>query len=97
MSEAKNDAAVDAALALIGEIGPDIGSVWRHRKGGAYRVVANALRESDLVPVVVYCEEWPGPAGFAAGVMLTWVRPLTEFRDGRFTMVSPAPERGGAS
>lgn len=57
--------------------GPPVGSTWRHRKGGLYTVVMLAIRESDLSAVVLY----RGPDGFC------WDRPLSEFADGRFTMV----------
>ncbi len=91
-----NDDALETALALICRIGPDVDSVWRHRKGGVYQVMANAIRESDLVPVVVYRETFPTGMGWTRGFPLTWTRPLTEFRDGRFTMVAPAPKKDGA-
>jgi hypothetical protein len=81
-----------AALALIALNGPDVGSVWRHGMGGVYEVLTNAVREADLVPVVVYQEYFP--AGLTQPHPPTvWVRPLTEFRDGRFVMVAPAPRR----
>jgi hypothetical protein len=51
------------------------GSLWKHRKGGFYKVLAVGRIEADLAPVVVYQsqKDW-----------LVWVRPLAEFEDGRF-------------
>jgi hypothetical protein len=88
----QNDDRLEAALALVAARGPEVGSVWRHRKGGVYRVVSNAVREDDLVPVVVYKEEYPQGEFFDRKLTLIWVRPLAEFTDGRFTMVAPARE-----
>lgn len=58
---------------------PEIGSKWRHLKGGAYEIVTNARNEATLEAVVVYRDEIVG---------MTWVRPLAEFIDGRFTKIS---------
>lgn len=64
-------------LRLVSEAGaPSIGSTWTHKSGSTYRVVAIALDESSLGRLVVY-----------RGDGLTWVRPLSEFTDGRFTRV----------
>lgn len=54
----------------------------RHRKGGRYRVLARGKMEADLRTVVVYDD----PEGNV------WVRPESEFDDGRFT---PAPQEAG--
>lgn len=78
---------LNAAIALVAEIGPDVGSIWRHRKGGAYRVVCCAIREADLVPVVVYQDEYPQGKLFDRKLSINWVRPLVEFKDGRFTLI----------
>ena len=57
--------------------------VWapthRHRKGGLYRVLGQAVLEADRTDVVVYDD--------AEGTV--WVRPVAEFEDGRFTPVDP--------
>lgn len=68
-------ASLDAALVGLLDAAPRPGEVWRHRKGGVYEVVCCAVVESSLDVAVVY-------AG-ADGVR--WVRPLSEFMDGRFT------------
>ena len=54
---------------------PVPGSIWRHRKGGTYRVHGVGREEATLAPVVVYV---------ASGSPDLWTRPLTEFLDGRF-------------
>jgi hypothetical protein len=68
---------------------PQPGEVYRHFKGGVYRVVTVALDEGSGIPQVVYT----GPTG-------TYTRPLVDFlgtvcRDGyegpRFVLVEPAP------
>lgn len=84
-----NDDALAAAIVAVAKTGPDRSGVWRHRKGGVYRVVCCAVRESDMVPVVVYQCEYPQGALFDRKLAVTWVRPLAEFVDGRFTMVTP--------
>lgn len=54
-------------------------TLWRHRKTGhTYRVVLVALNEADLTPVVIYERVEPGERS------TPWVRPVTEFLDGRF-------------
>jgi hypothetical protein len=59
------------------------GQLWRHYKGGLYRVLHAALRESDLAEAVVYVA--------ARGDLLptVWVRPLSEWLE----EVSPGVER----
>jgi len=47
----------------------------RHKKGGIYRLLRVGVIEADLVEVAIY-DDRDGK---------TWVRPLTEFNDGRFT------------
>lgn len=55
------------------------GSVWEHVKTGrSYRIVAHALAEATLTPVVVYT-----PADENAW-QVVWTRPAAEFLDGRF-------------
>ena len=55
-----------------------MGARWRHRKGGTYRVLATGRIESDLSPCVIYVSEQDE---------VVWVRPFTEFNDGRFTCI----------
>lgn len=58
---------------------PVIGSRWLHVKSGnVYQVTGKALREADLEPVVTYTRS-------DAGWHPAWVRPLSEFLDGRFS------------
>ena len=64
---------VDKALSGDGSAYADV--VYRHRKGGLYRVIARGLLERDLTPVVVY-------RALSDGTY--WVRPAEEFDDGRF-------------
>lgn len=55
------------------------GDIYVHAKtGGTYHVRLVALRESDAEPMVVYGN---------AHLTLVWVRPLSEFTDGRFARV----------
>lgn len=54
---------------------------WRHKKTGKIVIIgAFPLREEDLTPMVYYTEDCddPGPS---------WVRPVSEFFDGRFEPV----------
>jgi hypothetical protein len=48
---------------------------WEHVKGGRYRIITLAVREADLMPMVVYRSNITGA---------TFVRPAAEFFDGRF-------------
>lgn len=55
------------------------GPLWRHVKtGGHYREIARGRIESTLEPVVIYRSLITGKV---------WVRPETEFDDGRFVQV----------
>jgi hypothetical protein len=75
-----------AVHAVIARDGPPPESLWRHVKsGGEYKVLTCGVLEKDMTPVVVYC----GASG-------TWVRPLTEFRDGRFVPAGATPLRPAA-
>ena len=46
----------------------------RHRKGGLYRAIGEAIAERDRTPVIIYDDE--------EGQV--WVRAKSEFEDGRF-------------
>lgn len=48
----------------------EVNGLYRHYKGGLYRVICRAWTESDGVEQVVYCPENGGHY---------WVRPLSEF------------------
>jgi hypothetical protein len=59
---------------------PRPGSDWTHAQTGiGYRVIGVGRDEATLNPVVVYTE---------ARMDQLWVRPLTEFMDGRFVQTS---------
>lgn len=49
---------------------------WEHKKGGKYELLGFAVREIDLVPVVMYQRVDENEPIF--------VRPYVEFFDGRF-------------
>ncbi|WP_298912317.1 DUF1653 domain-containing protein [uncultured Roseobacter sp.] len=54
-----------------------------HRKGGLYRVLAHGILEADRSEVVIYDD--------VEGTI--WVRPKSEFEDGRFSeLAEPSPE-----
>lgn len=55
------------------------GSVWWHKTGDFYIVVGDGLIEATLEPAVIYT------AYRTTGIK--WIRPLSEFLDGRFTPV----------
>ncbi|MEL6570227.1 MAG: DUF1653 domain-containing protein [Pseudomonadota bacterium] len=50
----------------------------RHRKGGLYRLIDQGVYEPDRSLVAIYDD--------AEGTV--WVRPWSEFQDGRFTPVT---------
>ncbi|MEM6406851.1 MAG: DUF1653 domain-containing protein [Pseudomonadota bacterium] len=54
-----------------------------HKKGGRYRVIMHAVLETDRSDVVVYDD--------ADGNV--WVRPATEFYDGRFELLEGTSTR----
>jgi hypothetical protein len=66
-----------------------VSSLWRHRKGGTYRIVGHAMIEASMTPAVIY-ESLSGDAGL-------WVRPGDEFLDGRFTRGIDATTPTGAN
>lgn len=71
----KNDMAeLEAALSQPSEEGWE--PTHQHVKtGGLYRIVAHGLIEADLTPAVIYQAKRDGSV---------WVRPASEFDDGRF-------------
>lgn len=74
-----------AAVAAL-ERCPPAGSRWRHRSGGEYVVVQGCVIEATLTPAVLYvsADAPVRPPGYYSE---SWVRPLDEFLDGRFTPV----------
>jgi len=50
-------------------------TVWQHKKGGVYRIVCIAFRETTMNLEVVYRD---------VHHPVTYIRPLEEFMDGRF-------------
>jgi hypothetical protein len=59
------------------------GQIWRHRKGSVYRITGTGILEATLAEMVIYVavDAWGVEIGPA------WIRPLTEFLDGRFTKI----------
>ena len=53
-------------------------SIWRHRKGGVYRIVCVAFREQTMALEIVYED---------TNNLVTYIRPHDEFMDGRFERV----------
>ena len=54
-------------------------TVYRHKKtGGLYTEMARGKLEADLTPMVIYRAHKDGTV---------WVRPVSEFDDGRFEKV----------
>ncbi|WP_321362619.1 DUF1653 domain-containing protein [uncultured Celeribacter sp.] len=54
--------------------------IWQHvASGGLYTVIAHGQREDDLTPVTIYKSLWDGAI---------WVRPTSEFEDGRFINIA---------
>lgn len=60
------------------KVDPVWAATHRHRKGGLYRVLGQAVLEADRSDVVIYDD--------AEGQV--WVRPVEEFHDGRFSPVT---------
>lgn len=62
-------------------IKPICNSYYQHRYGGIYRVDKPlAFSTVDKTELVVYTHVWPFEAH-------TWVRPLSEWEDGRFRLL----------
>lgn len=61
-------------------------TIYRHRKGGMYRIIARGFLERDLTPVVIYQ---------SLDNDKYWVRPAMEFDDGRFEALAALDETGG--
>jgi hypothetical protein len=81
----RDDAKYEAAVADLRARGPHANTRWRHRKGGVYVIVFNGITEATLEPCVAYRNpERPADP--------YWVRPLSEFLDGRFTPEPPTTD-----
>lgn len=66
-----------------------LAQIWRHKKsGGLYRIMNHVRIEASNAPAVAYMKVGGGPI---------WVRPQTEFDDGRFEKVEDAAIRMGPS
>lgn len=57
---------------------PKHGSIWQHRKGGVYMVLVECTIEATDTPAVAY------KSLTSNGRDDVWIRPLSEFMDGRF-------------
>lgn len=69
----------DKIVAMVTAV---VDKVYRHSKTNKdYRVIAIGVQEADSTPVVIYTR-----AGGVVGEV--WVRPLSEFEDGRFQRVT---------
>jgi hypothetical protein len=91
LAEALNGWLVPDGEMLLSDAPPP---THRHRKGGLYRLIARGRIEATLEPCAIYVSVTDD---------LVWVRPETEFEDGRFTrlvpeaelpVLVPLPERG---
>lgn len=61
---------------------PEVGTYWRHRKtGNVYVVIGRARIEATASPGVTYLEATSDPKSEL------WVRPVSEFTDGRYEPV----------
>lgn len=61
-------------------------NVYRHvRTGGLYVLLGTGLREYDLVPCAIYQ---------SVKDRRLWIRPETEFHDGRFELIEAANVQG---
>jgi 8-oxo-dGTP diphosphatase len=63
-------APADSSLPAWQAGAPATGQLFRHRKGGLYRVLARAYVESSLAQAIVYAKD---------GEQHAWVRPLADF------------------
>jgi hypothetical protein len=75
-----------AACLLLSEKCPKHGTLWRHVKTGhLYHVVQGCVIEATLTPAVLYTAATTfGAVTEYAHACVSWVRPLSEFLDGRF-------------
>ena len=62
----------EQALLSIDASGIKPGQVWRHYKGGTYRIIATAIDESTLTPMVIY-------QSTVTNLEMPWARTLANF------------------
>lgn len=79
----------EAIRAALGDVLPMLPAFgWQptrqHAKGGYYRVICQAVQEATMVPAMVYDDAFGR----------VWVRPASEFSDGRFTSLRPGARPG---
>lgn len=61
------------------------GSKWRHKKGGTYQVIGEALHTDDAQAVILY-QRIAGPEyNEAADRFIVFARPVSEWTPDRFT------------
>lgn len=77
----------DVAQAEIGRSPVQAGQAWEHYNGGRYTIVAVAIEEATLAPVVVYRADdhggtvWTRPLANFLGTVVPWgVDPIPRFR-----------------
>jgi hypothetical protein len=64
--------------------GPQPGEIYRHYKGGLYSIVARAIKEDTLEPLVIYRSNAKGT---------TWARTLENFTEDLWLVGHPGPSR----
>jgi hypothetical protein len=57
---------------------PTVGEIYRHKKGGMYKVLGLAVHTETNELLVIYSDIYATDGN-------TWARPLKMFMDGRFT------------
>lgn len=63
----------------------EMGQYWRHKKTGhEYIIEGFCVIEASMAPAVLYRQHKGGEAYSAT----LWARPVTEFMDGRFELLS---------
>lgn len=77
----------DKAVQELDLLCPPPDSKWRHRNGDVYRVVQGCIIEATCTAAVLYTAAG-NPCTLGELQSSSWVRPLAEFLDGRFTLVS---------
>lgn len=67
MSSQSEDSAKDKAQAELAALPIEIGQKYTHYKGGEYEVIALALKEDTLEPMVIYTSPQHGNTVWARG------------------------------